>query len=581
MRETDEIRIGSFAQRLTHIVSSISLRWVNKVLSGGGAEGQGKGAKLTRPGRGIMSENGQTSFPSTCYNMAERKAKEMIQTPPRPLLDDDACYAAMRARDARFDGRFFCGVSSTGIYCRPVCRVKVPKRENCTFFISAAAAEGAGYRPCLRCRPELAPGLAPVDSVARLARGAALLVEQDSSTARKVSEVAAMLGITDRHLRRVFFAEYGVSPVQYLQTHRLLLAKNLLSDTRLTITDVAMAAGFGSIRRFNHLFKAHYRLTPNGLRGKGRSVEESSQGITLSLGYRPPYAWESLISFLSARAVPGVESVAGDTYRRTAAIKKGDSIHYGWVSVANRPKQNTLSVTVAPGLLPVLRQVLARIRLLFDVNCSPDKVYEKLAPMEEAVPGIRVPGIRVPGCFDPFELSVRAVLGQQVTVRAAGTLAGRLASTFGERIETPFEGLSFAFPHPERIYALPGPIEDRLGPLGITGARARSISALAAALTANSLVLSYGSNPVDAMEKLGRLPGFGPWTVQYIAMRALGWPDAFPHTDYGVRKALPHIAVREILAMSQRWSPWRSYATVLLWHSLSGKIETQVRRYAP
>ena len=258
-----------------------------------------------------MSENGQ-NLSGHCYNMARRMAKNMMQKrTPGLLLDDEACYAAMQAHDARFDGRFFCGVSSTGIYCRPVCRVKVPKKENCTFFVSAAAAEAAGYRPCLRCRPELAPGLAPVDSVARLARGAALIMEEDCPTSRKISELAAMLGITDRHLRRVFFAEYGVSPVQYLQTQRLLLAKSLLSDTQLTVTDVAMAAGFGSIRRFNDLFKKHYRLTPNKLRKKGRSMEESNQGITLSLGYRPPYAWDSLISFLAGRAIPGVESVAG------------------------------------------------------------------------------------------------------------------------------------------------------------------------------------------------------------------------------------------------------------------------------
>ena len=256
---------------------------------------------------------------------------------PELLLDDKACYAAMQAHDVRFDGRFFCGVSSTGIYCRPICRVKLPKEENCTFFVSAAAAEAAGYRPCLRCRPELAPGLAPVDSVPRLARSAALIMEEDCLTSRKISELAAILGITDRHLRRVFFAEYGVSPVQYLQTQRLLLAKSLLTDTRLTVTDVAMAAGFGSIRRFNDLFKKHYQLTPNKLRKKGRSMEENNDGITLSLGYRPPYAWDSLISFLAARAIPGVESVAGDTYRRTVAIKKGETIHYGWISVANRP----------------------------------------------------------------------------------------------------------------------------------------------------------------------------------------------------------------------------------------------------
>ena len=490
---------------------------------------------------------------------------------PGLLLDDEACYAAMVAHDARFDGRFFCGVSSTGIYCRPVCRVKVPRKENCTFFVSAAAAEVAGYRPCLRCRPEVAPGLAPVDSTARLARAAALLVEEDGPASRKVTEAATMLGITDRHLRRVFFAEYGVSPVQYLQTHRLLLAKSLLADTRLTVTDVAMAAGFGSIRRFNDLFKRHYRLAPGKLRKQTRSHGESDRGITLSLGYRPPFAWESLISFLAARAVPGVESVADNAYRRTAAIKKGETVHYGWISVENRPRQNALSVTLAPGLLPVLSQALARIRLLFDVNCSPAQISEKLVAMNELAPDMYVPGIRLPGCFDPFELSVRAILGQQVTVRAARTIAARLAAAFGERIETPFEGLSFIFPRPEEICGLPGPIEDRLGPLGITSSRARSISNLATALTTGAITLSYGADPSELMKKLATLPGFGPWTVQYVAMRALGWPDAFPRTDYGVRKALGDRTPQEIADQSQQWSPWRSYATVLLWNSLKPK----------
>ncbi len=483
-------------------------------------------------------------------------------------LDDKACYAAMQAHDVRFDGRFFCGVSSTGIYCRPICRVKLPREENCTFFASAAAAEAAGYRPCLRCRPELAPGLAPVDSVPRLARSAASMIEEDNLGPRKISELAAMLGITDRHLRRVFFAEYGVSPVQYLQTRRLLLAKSLLTDTRLTVTDVAMASGFGSIRRFNDLFGKRYRLAPNELRKNGRIINENRDGITLSLGYRPPYAWESLISFLAARAIAGVESVSEDIYRRTVAVKKGETIHYGWISVANRPSQNALSVTVAPTLLPVLSHVLARIRLLFDVNCIPEKVRDKLAAMNRLVPDIFVPGIRVPGCFDPFEMSVRAVLGQQVTVKAANTLAMRLVNLVGEKVNVPFEGLSLAFPHPDKICALEGPIENRLGPLGITGDRARSILALAEALTTGSITLSYSADPREVTEKLRKLPGFGPWTIEYIAMRALGWPDAFPHTDHGVKKALSDVPAREILKLSQAWSPWRSYATILLWNFL-------------
>jgi AraC family transcriptional regulator of adaptative response / DNA-3-methyladenine glycosylase II len=406
----------------------------------------------------------------------------------------------------------------------------------------------------------------------------ALIMEEDRLPPRKLSELASVLGITDRHLRRVFSAEYGVAPVQYLTTQRLLLAKSLLTDTQLSVTDVAMAAGFGSIRRFNDLFKKHYRLTPKELRKRGRSIEVNKDGITLSLGYRPPYAWDNLISFLAVRAIPGIESVTGNVYRRTVAIKKGETVHYGWISVANRPTRNALSVTLAATLLPILPQVLARVKRLFDVNCSPENVYEKLAAMNRLAPNICVPGIRVPGCFDPFEMSVRAVLGQQVTVKAAGTLVGRLVNLVGEKMETPYEELAFAFPHPDRICALDGAIENYLGPLGITGSRARSILALATALTSKSITLSYSADPGEVMEKLGNLPGFGPWTVQYIAMRALGWPDAFPHTDYGVKKALSDRPPHEILKLSQKWSPWRSYATILLWNFLPRRVSDYTGR---
>jgi AraC family transcriptional regulator of adaptative response / DNA-3-methyladenine glycosylase II len=418
----------------------------------------------------------------------------------------------------------------------------------------------------------LAPGLARVDSVTRLARSAALIIEEDCLTTRKIFDLAAMLGITDRHLRRVFFTEYGVSPIKYLQTKRLLLAKSLLTDTRLTVTDVAMAAGFGSIRRFNDLFREHYRLTPSKLRNNGQSLAENNDEITLSLGYRPPYAWNNLLSFLAVRALPGVESVDDNAYRRTVSIEKGATVHYGWISVANKPKQNALSVTLAPTLFPVLSQVLARIRHLFDINCSPEKVYEKLVTINELRPNICVPGIRLPGCFDPFEMSVRAVLGQQITVKAARTLAMRLAAVFGKKIATPFTGLAFTFPQPDKICALEVGIENHLGPLGITGAKTRSILALAKALEAGSITLSYLADPGHELAKLRELPGFGPWTVQYIAMRALGWPDAFPHTDYGVKEALFGMAAEEILALSQAWRPWRSYATITLWNSLGRKL---------
>ncbi|HEY6838369.1 MAG TPA: AlkA N-terminal domain-containing protein [Geobacteraceae bacterium] len=486
------------------------------------------------------------------------------------LLDHGACYDAMRAHDVRFDGRIFCGVSSTGIYCRPVCRVKLPKEENCTFFPSAPAAEAAGFRPCLRCRPELAPGLSAVDASTRLARIAARLMEEDCLTDRTITDLAEKLGISDRHLRRIFFAEYGVTPVHYLQTQRLLLAKSLLTDTLLAVTDVAMTAGFGSIRRFNDLFRKRYRLAPSRFRDRGTGAGSDEDAITLTLAYRPPYAWDQILAFLAERAVPGVEEVAGTVYRRTAAIRRGETIHRGWLAVARRPGQDALAITMATTLLPVLPQVLARVRHLFDLNCDPAVVFEKLASMEAIAPNIRVPGIRLPGCFDSFEMATRAVLGQQITVRAARTLAGRLAASLGERIETPFPALFYTFPLPERISALTPPVEERLGPLGITGARCRSILALANALARGSLTLSPGTEPDAAMAKLVKLPGFGPWTAQYVGMRVLGWPDAFLASDYGVKKALSSITARERADLVQSWRPWGAYATVTLWNYLAG-----------
>ena len=520
------------------------------------------------PPRGDGHVRKQPVFLRNVVYTHEMMKKKERENPEALMIDSDACYAAMASHDSRFDGRFFCGVSSTRIYCRPVCRVKLPRRENCTFFVSAAAAERSGYRPCLKCRPELAPGLAPVDAADRLAGNGALMMEEDVLADRKLPDLAEILGISDRHLRRVFLARYGVAPVEYLQTKRLLLAKSLLTDTGLPITDVAMAAGFGSIRRFNDLFKKRYRLTPGRFRKNGGEAGAGSDTITLSLGYRPPYDWESLTSFLAVRAVPGVESVIAGAYRRTVALKKGGEVIYGWISVSPGPKGNTLSVTMASALLPVLSGVLARVRHLFDLDSNPMEIAERLRTLNDLIPGVVRPGVRVPGCFDPFEMAVRAVLGQQVTVKAARTIAGRVTTALGNEVTTPFEDLTRAFPLPETIVALEGPIEDRLGPLGVTGVRARSILAIAQALTAGTLTLSHHADPEKERETLLALPGIGPWTVDYIAMRALGWPDAFLDTDYGVKKALSAIPPKDLADLSRAWSPWRSYATITLWNFL-------------
>lgn len=480
-------------------------------------------------------------------------------------LDDETCYSVFKAHDVRFDGRMFVGVSSTGIYCRPVCRVKTPKKENCSFYGNAAAAEAAGFRPCLRCRPELAPGSAPVDSSTRLSQRAVLLMEEHPNE-RSLEELADELDVTDRHLRRVFASEYGVSPIQYMQTHRLLLAKSLLTDTNLPASKVASAAGFGSIRRFNTLFKEHYDMTPTELRE--RTKRPSKESITLFLGYRPPYQWTAIISFLEARAIPGVETVTDDSYSRTAALQHNGETYRGWLIVRNAEKRNALSVTVSESLLPVLPKILARVKNMFDLQCDPEEIFSRLSVMNDIKEGMCIPGTRLPGSFDAFEMAVRAILGQQITVKAARTLATRIVSSYGVEVETPINGLTHNFPTPEELLELEGKIEDNLGVLGITSARSRSIHALASGIINGDIDLSRSADPDIQMKRLLELPGFGPWTVQYVAMRALGWPDAFPHTDYGVKKALEGRSQKGISELAEQWRPWRSYATINLWNSL-------------
>ncbi|MDR0882175.1 MAG: helix-turn-helix domain-containing protein [Candidatus Adiutrix sp.] len=491
-----------------------------------------------------------------------------VPQPPREL-DREACFEAFLAHDPRFDGRFFVSNKLTGIYCRPICRAHFSRPDNFDFHLSAAAAEAKGYRPCLKCRPEIAPGLSPAEAGPRLARRAALLIERDFLFESSLADLARSLGLTSRHLRRVFDAEFGVSPVQYLQTRKLLLAKNLLTDTNLPITQIAFAAGFSSLRRFNDLFKQRYRLAPSSFKKDNTSLKKTLDGATLLLAYRPPYQWPSILEFLAGRAMAGVEEVADNSYRRVVRIQDS-ATYYGWIKVSDRPEKKALAVTVAPGLLPVLPRVLARVRTLFDTDCDPCRIYDKLRVMNEFVkPGACLPGTRLPGAFDPFEMAVRAILGQQITVKAARTLAGRLTRTLGTPVTTPFAELTHAFPQPRDLLSLGKPIADHLGPLGITGARCRSILALASAIELEHIHLDMTADPEQMMERLLELPGFGPWTAQYVAMRALSYPDAFPHTDYGLKKALAPRPAREVAALSEQWRPWRSYAAINLWNSLN------------
>ena len=477
-------------------------------------------------------------------------------------LDSHTCYRALRARDARFDGRFFVAVSSTHIYCRPVCTVKPPKRENCRFYPSAAAAEAGGYRPCLRCRPELAPGNASVDATSRLAQAAASLIEDRSLDGDGLDVVAARLGITDRHLRRAFGAEFGVSPVEFAQTQRLLLAKRLLTDTSLPVTEIAFASGFGSLRRFNALFKQRYRLQPGRLRRHMKiNGAVSSDALAFELSFRPPYDWKALSGFLGARAIEGVEAVEDGRYRRTARVTLDGKAHAGWIEVSPSRRKPALRVTVSASLAKVLPPVLSRVKALMDLACNPAEVALALGEL-----GARHPGLRVPGAFDGFEVAVRAILGQQVTVAAARTLAGRFAAAFGDSIETPFICLNRIFPTAERVARLP---YGQVARLGMPGARAKTVIALARAVADGKLDLVPNADIDATLEKLRAMPGVGEWTAQYIAMRSLAWPDAFPHNDLGVMKALGETRPARVLAAGEAWRPWRAYAVMHLWQSLA------------
>ncbi len=473
-------------------------------------------------------------------------------------LEAGICYKALSTGDARFDGVFFVGVSSTGIYCRPICPAKAPRRENCTFFPSAAAAERAGYRPCLRCRPELAPGNSQVDASSRLAAAAASRIEDGALTEGSVEDLASELGITDRHLRRVIETEYGVSPIELAQTQRLLLAKRLLTDTRLPITEVALASGFSSLRRFNALFKERYRLNPKDLR-KRRPAETAQECLTCELAYRPPFEWDLMLGFLARRATCGVEAVSGGRYARTVEIGE----HRGWVSIERARNKNALRVQVSAGLAPVLVLVLSRVKSLFDLAARPELIANHLGSLAAGAPGLRVPG-----AFDGFELAVRAILGQQVSVKGAGTLSGRFAAALGEPIETPFDSLTHLTPTAERVASAKP--EDIVS-LGILASRGKTILALGEAVSNRVIVLDARADVERTIAGLKELPGIGEWTAQYIAMRALSWPDAFPHTDLGVYRALGESSPKRVLEIAEAWRPWRSYAAMHLWNSLEIK----------
>ncbi|MCK6416110.1 MAG: helix-turn-helix domain-containing protein [Giesbergeria sp.] len=492
---------------------------------------------------------------------------------PAPLpAPDDSRYLALCSRDARFDGQFFTGVTSTGIYCRPVCAVRTPRRENCRFFALAAQAESAGFRPCLRCRPEVAPqalAWSVQDASSILVQQALRLIDApqawDTPEGLGVARLAQRLGVSDRHLRRIFEAALCVSPLQYLQTRRLLLAKQLLTDTQLPVTQVALSSGFGSMRRFNAAFAGHYGLNPSQLRRAGAPAAPGDAGLcgSIRLAYRPPLDVPALLAFFAQRQFTGVECAdpASGTLRRTVRLQAGSRELTGWMAARFDTARHQVWLQTSEALAPALAQVIARVRAMLDLDADPAAIH---AVLGAAFPGGE--GLRVPGAFDGFELAVRAVLGQQITVAAARTLGQRLVERLGEPVATPWPELQRLFPAPATLARAEGEV---LGQLGIVRQRQAAIVALARAVDSGQLALHPGADVHATTQALCQLPGIGDWTAQYIALRALRWPDAFPAGDVALHKALgvqgqPQPA-RAATALAQAWRPWRGYAVLRAW----------------
>jgi AraC family transcriptional regulator of adaptative response / DNA-3-methyladenine glycosylase II len=487
--------------------------------------------------------------------------------PPRGL-DPEACYRALTARDPRFDGAFFVAVRTTGIYCRPVCTARTPKRSSCEFFPRAALAERAGFRACFRCRPERAPGHASIDAVSRLVATASQRIDEGALNEGSVETLASSLGTSSRHLRRAMQQELGLGPLDLAVSRRVALARELLLGTSLPVTQIAFASGFASVRRFNAAYREHQGMTPTEVRRPGSA---RTSALRVVLDARPPFDPDAAFRFLRARAVVGAEAFAGDTYVR-ATMVGGKT---GVIAVAPAKGRNAIVLEVSPSLASVLMPVMARVRRVFDTDADPTIIGTHLArdPLLRKSVAQR-PAQRVMGAFDPAEWAIRAVLGQQVSVRAAITIAGRLVARFGTPLAAADArsdvAVTHTWPSPAR---LADTSEDAIAALGLTRARARTVRALAQALADGTVVLDRAGDPQALREGLLALPGVGPWTADYIAMRSLGWPDAFPAGDLGLRKALGGVSAAECEVRSQRWSPWRAYAAAHLWLGISEEAQ--------
>jgi AraC family transcriptional regulator of adaptative response / DNA-3-methyladenine glycosylase II len=486
-------------------------------------------------------------------------------------LDPEALNRARISRDPRFDGKFFIAVTSTGIYCRPICPSRYAKRANVRFFGSPAAAEAAGFRPCLRCRPEAAPGTPAWLGTAAVVRRALRLIDEGALDEQSVSALAARLGIGPRHLLRLFARHVGASPIAVAQTRRLHFAVCLLEETKLPITQIAMAAGFGSSRRFNDAFRNTYRRAPRELRRVGRRTGASSgtEEVVLRLAYRPPYDWAHMRDFLATRALRGVERVDERGYARTVACTTGHAL----ICVRALPGEDALELRVAGAPPAALLQLATVARRVFDLAADPARIGVELAVDPLVGPLVRErPGLRIPGVWDPFECAVRAVLGQQVSVAAGRTFAGRIIELAGTPIRGTADGLTHLFPTAAAL------AEAKLERVGITRSRAATLHAVARAVLERRI--DFSATPAAVAQALAVLPGIGPWTAQYVALRALAEPDALPTGDLVLRRmaaaSAATLSVRALEERARAWQPWRGYAVMHLWQA-AARAGKQVR----
>lgn len=481
-------------------------------------------------------------------------------------LNREICDRARLAKDARFDGLFFTGVLTTGIYCRPICPAPAPKPANIIYFNTAAAAAEAGLRPCMRCRPEASPGTPAWSGTSATVSRAMLLIRQGALNDSSVEDLALKLGVGGRHLRRLFNTHVGASPKALATTQKILFAKKLLNETRLPITRIAFAAGFGSIRRFNAAFNKLYGKTPSAFRYPSKGSHTGGEALfncDMTLNYRPPFDWQKMLGFFKSRAIPGVETVENDVYHRTIRINETT----GTISVSHADAGNALKLTTALSDSCDLMFIVERVRRMFDLDANMAAIHNVFSEDPLLIKTVQSrPGIRLPGAWDPFEVAVRAVVGQQISVKGARTVIGRIAAKAG----TPFEPnhrpeLTHIFPTARQL------AECELGRIGMPGKRVVTLKTLSQAVVGDPQTLFVKTSLVEFIKELTRIPGIGDWTAQYIAMRALGEPDAFPAADLGIMKALQQGPKRptpkQVLARAENWRPWRAYAVIYLWHA--------------